>query len=63
MMSPKLIAKRTSVIEISRGRFRPSSRIWVSALRQGLNIVEGKVSYRAVAETFGLLYVAAESFL
>jgi alanine dehydrogenase len=32
-------------------------------LRQGLNIVDGKISYRAVAEVFGLPYVAAESFL
>jgi alanine dehydrogenase len=32
-------------------------------LRHGLNIVDGKVSYRAVADTFGLPYSAAESFL
>jgi alanine dehydrogenase len=32
-------------------------------LRQGLNIVDGKISYRAVADAFGLSYSAAESFL
>lgn len=32
-------------------------------LRHGLNIVDGKVSYRAVADAFGLPYSAAESFL
>jgi len=32
-------------------------------LRQGLNIVAGKVAYRAVAESFGLPYSAPESFL
>jgi alanine dehydrogenase len=34
-----------------------------TALRQGLNIAQGKISYRAVAEAFGLPYSAAESFL
>ena len=33
------------------------------ALRHGLNIVDGKISYRAVAEAFGLPYAPAESFL
>ncbi|MDO8310312.1 MAG: alanine dehydrogenase [Sideroxyarcus sp.] len=32
-------------------------------LRQGLNIIDGKVSYRAVADAFGLPYSAPESFL
>ena len=32
-------------------------------LRHGLNIVDGKISYRAVADAFGLSYSAAESFL
>ena len=32
-------------------------------LRQGLNIIDGKISYRAVANAFGLPYSAAESFL
>ncbi len=32
-------------------------------LRHGLNIVDGKISYRAVANAFGLPYSAAESFL
>jgi alanine dehydrogenase len=32
-------------------------------LRQGLNIVNGNVSYRAVAESFGLPYSPSESFL
>ena len=34
-----------------------------SPLRQGLNIVDGKVSYRAVAEAFGFPCSAPESFL
>ena len=33
------------------------------ALRHGLNIVDGKISYRAVADSFGLPYAAPESFL
>ncbi len=33
------------------------------ALRQGLNIAEGKVTYRAVANTFDLPYTAPENFL
>ena len=33
------------------------------ALRHGLNIVNGKISYRAVADSFGLPYAAPESFL
>ena len=32
-------------------------------LRHGLNIIDGKISYRAVANAFGLPYSAAESFL
>jgi len=32
-------------------------------LRHGLNVVDGKVTYRAVAEAFGMSYSAAESFL
>lgn len=32
-------------------------------LRRGLNLMDGKVSYRAVAEAFGLPYAAPESFL
>ena len=32
-------------------------------LRQGLNMIDGKISYRAVANAFGLPYSAAESFL
>jgi alanine dehydrogenase len=32
-------------------------------LRNGLNIAEGKITYRAVADVFGLPYVSAESFL
>jgi len=32
-------------------------------LRQGLNVIDGKISYRAVANAFGLPYSAAESFL
>ena len=34
-----------------------------SPLRQGLNIVDGKISYRAVADTFGFPCSAPESFL
>lgn len=33
------------------------------ALRQGLNVAAGQVSYRAVAEAFGLPYAAADGFL
>ncbi len=32
-------------------------------LRRGLNLMDGKVSYRAVADAFGLPYAAPESFL
>ncbi len=32
-------------------------------LRLGLNVVEGKICYRAVADAFGLAYAAPESFL
>ena len=32
-------------------------------LRHGLNIIDGKISYRAVANAFDLPYSAAESFL
>jgi alanine dehydrogenase len=33
------------------------------ALRQGLNVVDGKITYGAVAEAFGMQHSAAESFL
>jgi alanine dehydrogenase len=33
------------------------------ALRQGLNIVDGKITYGAVAEAFGMPHSAADSFL
>ena len=32
-------------------------------LRRGLNIADGKITYRAVADTFNLLYTEPESFL
>jgi len=33
------------------------------ALRHGLNVVDGKITYRAVADAFGMPHSAAESFL
>jgi alanine dehydrogenase len=33
------------------------------ALRQGLNVVDGKITYRAVADAFGMQNSAADSFL
>jgi alanine dehydrogenase len=33
------------------------------ALRQGLNVVDGKIAYRAVADAFGMQHSAADSFL
>jgi len=32
-------------------------------LRNGLNVVEGQITYRAVAEDLGYKYIAAEKFV
>jgi alanine dehydrogenase len=33
------------------------------SLRYGMNVIDGKIAYRAVADAFGMSYSAAESFL
>jgi alanine dehydrogenase len=32
-------------------------------LRRGLNIIDGQISYRAVADAFGMPYASVDSFL
>jgi len=64
---------RTSTLALTNATFpyllQLANKGWQQALRdslplrQGLNIVDGKISYRAVADSFGLSYSAAESFL
>ncbi len=64
---------RTSTLALTNATFpyllQLANKGWQQALRdnislrKGLNIVDGKVSYRAVADAFGLPYSAAESFL
>jgi alanine dehydrogenase len=64
---------RTSTLALTNSTFpylrQLAGKGWQQALRdsvplrRGLNIVDGKISYRAVADSFGLPYAAAESFL
>ncbi len=64
---------RTSTFALTNATFpyvlQLANKGWQQALRdsaplrQGLNIVEGKISYKAVANAFGLAYVPPESFL
>ena len=64
---------RTSTLALTNATFpyllQLANKGWQQALRDsvplrhGLNIVDGKISYRAVAESFGLPFLAAESFL
>jgi len=64
---------RTSTLALTNATFpylqQLANKGWQQALRdsaplrQGLNIHDGKVSYRAVAEAFGLPYSAPESFI
>jgi len=64
---------RTSTFALTNATFpyiqQLASKGWQQAmrdntsLRQGLNIVNGKISYRAVADAFGLSFSAADSFL
>ena len=64
---------RTSTLALTNATFpyllQLANKGWQQALRdsiplrKGLNIVDGKISYRAVADAFGLSYSAAESFL
>jgi alanine dehydrogenase len=64
---------RTSTLALTNSTFpylqQLANKGWQQALRdnvplrRGLNIVDGKISYRAVADAFGLPYVPADSFL
>lgn len=64
---------RTSTLALTNATFPYLQQLahkgWQQALRDsvplrhGLNIADGKISYRAVANTFDLPYVAPESFL
>lgn len=64
---------RTSTLALTNATFpyllQLANKGWKLALqaslplRQGLNIAEGKVTYRAVANTFDLPYTAPENFL
>ncbi|MDO8206891.1 MAG: alanine dehydrogenase [Gallionella sp.] len=64
---------RTSTLALTNATFpyllQLANKGWKRALqgslplRQGLNIAEGKVTYRAVANTFDLPYTAPENFL
>jgi alanine dehydrogenase len=64
---------RTSTLALTNATFpyllQLANKGWQQALRDstplrhGLNIVDGKISYRAVADAFDLPYSAAESFL
>ncbi len=64
---------RTSTFALTNATFpyllQLANKGWQQALRdsmplrQGLNIVDGKISYRAVANAFGLSYSPVESFL
>jgi alanine dehydrogenase len=64
---------RTSTLALTNATFpyiqQLADKGWQQALRdsiplrQGLNIVDGKISYRAVAELSGLPYVPPDSFL
>jgi alanine dehydrogenase len=49
-------------IEIANGGWQAASR-WNPEILKGLNIVEGKVAYRAVADAFDLEYTPPESLL
>ena len=64
---------RTSTLALTNSTFpylqQLANKGWQQALRdsvplrRGLNVVDGKISYRAVADAFGLPYVPADSFL
>lgn len=64
---------RTSTLALTNSTFpylrQLARKGWQQALRdsvplrRGLNIVDGKISYRAVADSFGLPYAAADGFL
>ncbi len=64
---------RTSTLALTNSTFpylrQLAGKGWQQALRdsvplrRGLNIVDGKISYHAVADAFALPYVAADSFL
>jgi alanine dehydrogenase len=64
---------RTSTLALTNATFpyllQLANKGWQQALRdsiplrQGLNLIEGKISYRAVADAFGLPYSAVEGFL
>jgi alanine dehydrogenase len=64
---------RTSTLALTNSTFpylrQLAGKGWQQALRdsiplrRGLNIVDGKISYRAVADSFGMPYAAADGFL
>jgi alanine dehydrogenase len=64
---------RTSTLALTNSTFpylqQLANKGWQQALRdsvplrRGLNIADGKISYRAVADAFGLSYVPPDSFL
>ena len=64
---------RTSTLALTNATFpyalRLANKGWKQALKddpallKGLNVVEGKITYRGVAEAFGMEYHAPEAFL